>query len=111
MSVQQQSDERAQFKKIFARVDANYSSPDFERTLVDQGIQHIQHIQASRIDSGKKTPWTDFLRHFKPVQRTGFVLVSEVVIIMGFVFYLNTSYGPDELAALDLIGEFSLETL
>ena len=108
MSIQEQSDERAQFKKILTRVDANYSNPDFERTLVDQGIQHIQ---ASQMYSGKKTPWTDFLRHFKPVQRTGFVLVSEVVIIMGFVFYLNTSYGPDELAALDLIGEFSLETL
>jgi hypothetical protein len=111
MSIQEESDERAQFKKILSRVDANYSNHDFERALVDQGIQHIQHIQASRIYTGKKTPWADFLRHFKPVQRTGFLLASEVVIIMGFVFYLNTSYGPDELAALDLIGEFSLETL
>jgi hypothetical protein len=108
MSIQEEADERAQFKKIFARVDANYSSPDFERNLVDQGIQHIQAFQ---MYSGKKIHWTDFLRHLKPLQRTGFMLVSEVLIIMGFVFYLNTAYGPDELAALDLIGEFSLETL
>jgi hypothetical protein len=100
-----ESIEKRQFKKILDQLNVNYSSPHFEKTLIDQSIFHIQKNHATK-------PKLLFrLLNSIPYPSTGLILISELLIIVGFIFYLNHPYWSDEQTALDLIGQYSLETL
>jgi len=105
---QQESTLRASYKKILNQHDAEYSSPNFESLLVEAGVSQVGQFQTN---NRKFSEIRSFWRKLNPRQGTGIILFSELIFILGFVFYLNNPYPADEKTAMDLIGEFSLETI
>ena len=105
---QQESTLRTSYKKILNQHDAEYSSPNFESLLIEAGVSQVGQFQANNRKFGQIR---SFWRNLNPLQGTGLILLSELIAILGFVFYLNNPYLADEQTALDLIGEFSLETI
>jgi hypothetical protein len=96
---------RIYFKNMISHASADYSQIQFERLLIEQSIDQIA---SSQVKQNWFTSVSQVLLNRKDKK---IIFISEILIVLGFILYLNSPPLQEDLTACDLIGEFSLETI
>ena len=94
------------YRRILNQIEADYSNKNFEELLIDKGVQQTTPFLRSFFQ------WITLLKHnFKRWKKPNFFFLAEALLILAMIFYINNPSSQDDIAASDLIGEFSLETI